>query len=83
MTNMPPLNIRISHAFFLGAICAFQSIYTVATLDRVTQFPALQGMETLGKLTGSGIERRYMSVVTFSTTVKYISIFEMAGWQWS
>jgi hypothetical protein len=34
-------------------------------------------------LTGSGIEIRYKSVKTFSTTVTKQSILEMAGWQTS
>ena len=79
MTNIPPLNMRISHAFFLGAICAFQSIYIVFVLERGAHTPYQTRRGTSAKLTGSGIERRYMSVTTFSTTVKNKSIFEMAG----
>jgi hypothetical protein len=30
---------------------------------------------------GMGIDIRYRSVITFSTTVTYKSILEMAGWQ--
>lgn len=83
ITNMPPLNIRRSQAFFLGAICAFHSIYMNSILDRVACFAGQNGLVLATQLTGSGMERRYMSVVTFSTTVKNRSIFEMAGWQWS